>query len=56
VVDILERGGDTEEASRTRVTCVWDKLNELAQLLAMKGALLRLKGNFCNVCVQSVLV
>ena len=44
------------EASRVRAICAWGKFNELALILTLRGASLRLKGKIYRACVQSVLV
>ena len=42
--DMLGKGGGAEESSRVRVKCAWGKFNELAPILTMRGASLRLEG------------
>src|SRR5580692_2573828 len=49
-------GGRVEEASRARVRCAWSKFMELAPILTLRGASLRLKGKIYKICVQRVLV
>ena len=54
--DMLGSGGGAEDASKTRVRCAWAKFRELAPILTLRGASLRLKGKIYSACVQSVLV
>src|SRR5450755_4055524 len=54
--DMLGKGGGAEEASRVRVRCSWGKFNELAQILTMRAAPLKMKGKIYKACVQRVLV
>ena len=54
--DMLGSGGGAEEATVARVTCAWGKFSELAPILTMRGASLRLKGKIYRACVQNVLV
>jgi len=54
--DMLGKVGGAEEASRTRVRCAWGKFTELAPLLTMRGASLKLKGKIYKACVQRVMV
>src|SRR5580698_5591187 len=54
--DVIGDGGGVEEASRARVRCAWSKFMELAPILTLRGASLRLKGKMYRICVQRVLV
>jgi len=54
--DMIGDGGGAEEASRARVRCAWSKFMELAPILTLRGASLRLKGKIYKICVQRVLV
>ena len=53
--DMIGDGGG-EDASRARMRCAWSKFMELAPILTLKGASLRLKGKIYKICVQRVLV
>jgi len=41
---MLLKGGGADEALRTNVRCAWGKFNEVALILTMRGAYLRLMG------------
>jgi hypothetical protein len=53
---MIEMCSGVEEVSRSRVQCAWGKFNELASILTMRGASLKLKGKMYKVCIQSVMV
>ena len=54
--DMLGKGGGAEAASRVRVRCAWGKFNDLAPILTMRGASLKMKGKIYRACVHRVLV
>jgi len=54
--DMIRKGGVAYEASGTRVSCAWGKLNELAPIFDNGRASLKVKGKIYKACVnQSVL-
>jgi hypothetical protein len=54
--DMIGAGGGAEDATRTRVRCAWSKFRELAPLLTMRGASLKMKGKIYRICVQTVMM
>ena len=54
--DVIGAGGGAEEASKARVRCAWAKFRELAPVLTVRGASLKMKGKVYKTCVQRVLV
>ena len=42
--DMIGAGGGAEEAARARVRCAWAKFGELAPILTLRGASLKVKG------------
>jgi hypothetical protein len=54
--DMIGDEGGTEDASRTRVRCLWIKFRELATVLTSRGASLWLKGKIYSAYVCSVML
>jgi hypothetical protein len=54
--DMLGSGGGVEVATRARVRCAWAKFRELAPILTVRGASLKVKGKVYRTYVRSVLV
>lgn len=54
--DVLSEQGGVGEAVRTRVKCAWKKWRELAPLLLMKTAPMRLKGSVYSACVRRAML
>ena len=54
--DMIGAGGGAEDAVRLRVRLAWSKFMELAPILTVRGASLRMKGKIYGACVRSVMV
>ena len=53
---MLSAGGGVEEAVRCRVRCARGKFNEHMPILTIRGTSLKVKGEICKACVQSVMM
>jgi hypothetical protein len=54
--DMVGAGGGASDASRARVRCGWKKFHELAPVLTLRGASLKMKGKIYSTCVRTSMV
>jgi hypothetical protein len=54
--DMISAGGGAVDASRARVRSGWKKFQDLAPVLTLRGASLKLKGKIYSICVRRAMV
>jgi hypothetical protein len=54
--DVIGAGGGADDASRARARSGWKKFQDLAPVLTLRGASLKLKGKIYSGCVRRTMV